>query len=282
MIYGWMADPTLPPILTAPLFAELDAKLVELLESLTPQEWTLPTIVPRWNVRQVAAHLLDTALRRLSFGRDRAAFEPPPAGNLVELVNTLNAQGVAVFGRTSPRVLIALTRGAARDLSEYLLTLDPTAPATIGVSWAGEERSMNWFDIAREFTERWHHQQQIRLATNRPGIMTPRLYAPVLDCFMRALPHTYRGIDAKSGDVLRVHVPGECGGTWFLERFPERWLLVRDADPTRIVSSATIPPDIAWRVFTKGIGAAEARERSTIDGDARIGLGVLGAVAIVA
>src|SRR5688572_32295034 len=44
------------------------------------------------------------------------------------------------------------------------------------------------FDTAREFTERWHHQQQIRLATNRPGIMTRELYYPVLDCFMRALP----------------------------------------------------------------------------------------------
>jgi hypothetical protein len=42
-----------------------------------------------------------------------------------------------------------------------------------------------------------------------------------------------------------------------------------------------IPPDIAWRIFTKGIGAAEARARSTIDGDNRIGVGVLGALAIV-
>ena len=53
------------------------------------------------------------------------------------------------------------------------------------VSWAGEEESANWFDTAREFTERWHHQQQIRLAVDKPGIMTREFYFPVLDCFMR-------------------------------------------------------------------------------------------------
>jgi len=40
---------------------------------------------------------------------------------------------------------------------------DPYATAPYGVSWAGEEKSANWFDTAREFTERCS-QQQIRLA----------------------------------------------------------------------------------------------------------------------
>ena len=34
---------------------------------------------------------------------------------------------------------------------------------------AGEAVSANWFDVAREFTERWHHQQQIRLAIGGPA-----------------------------------------------------------------------------------------------------------------
>ena len=56
--------------------------------------------------------------------------------------------------------------------------------------------SLVWFDNARELTERWHHQEQIRLATNRPGIMTPLLYHPVLDTFLRGLPHAYREVTA--------------------------------------------------------------------------------------
>ncbi len=276
-----MVESTLPPILTAHLFAELDDDLLELLESLTPDDWTRPTIVPRWNVRQIAAHLLDTALRRLAFGRDRAELQARPATSLTDLVNTMNAEGVAVYGRLSPRLLVAMMRPAARNLSDYLTSLDPLAPAAIGVSWAGEDRSANWFDIAREFTERWHHQQQIRLATDRPGIMTPRLYAPVLDCFMRALPYAYRDIAASVGDAARIHVPGECGGTWLLDRRTEGWSLVTSADPSRIVSNTSIAPEIAWRIFTKGISPENAREHATIEGDDRIGSGVLRMIAIV-
>ncbi|HEY7496927.1 MAG TPA: maleylpyruvate isomerase N-terminal domain-containing protein [Vicinamibacterales bacterium] len=276
-----MIDSPLAPVVTAPLFPELDRELVVLLESLTPDEWERRTIVPKWNVRQIAAHLLDTALRRLSFGRDRTVLQPPPGGDLVGLVNALNAEGVAVYGRCSPRVLIAMTRIAVNELSEYFAELDPFAPASIGVSWAGEERSLNWFDVAREFTERWHHQQQIRLATDRPGIMTPRLYAPVLECFMRALPHGYRNVSAAIGDVARVHVPGDCGGTWHLQRTSDAWALVPHVDPNRIVASTTIPADIAWRIFTKGITPVAARELTSIDGDVRIGSAALSTIAIV-
>src|SRR5438094_4321953 len=95
-------------------------------------------------------------------------------------------------------------------------SLDPFAPAAFAVSWAGEAASLNWFDTARELTERWHHQQQIRLATNRPGIMTPELYYPVLDCFVRALPFHYRGVHAPSGTFILVTISGDCGGKWVL------------------------------------------------------------------
>jgi hypothetical protein len=53
---------------------------------------------------------------------------------------------------------------ATKSLAELHASRDPFAMAPYGVSWAGEEKSANWFDTAREFTERWHHQQQIRLA----------------------------------------------------------------------------------------------------------------------
>jgi hypothetical protein len=48
----------LPPILCAPLIPAVDAKLIEVLRSLQANEWEVPTIVPGWQVRDVAAHLL--------------------------------------------------------------------------------------------------------------------------------------------------------------------------------------------------------------------------------
>jgi hypothetical protein len=51
--------------------------------------------------------------------------------------------------------------------------LDPDA-AGLAAAWAGETDSRNWFDVAREYTEKWHHQQQLRDATTARRATTPR------------------------------------------------------------------------------------------------------------
>src|SRR5258707_4171093 len=104
------------------------------------------------------------------------------------LVNGLTAEGVTVYGRLSPPVLIDMMKAACQQSASFHESLDPFAPATFAVSWAGEEQSTNWFDTARELTERWHHPQQIRLATHRPGIIEPEPYSTVLDLFSRGMP----------------------------------------------------------------------------------------------
>jgi uncharacterized protein (TIGR03083 family) len=295
-----MADVTpLGPLLTAHLFPTLDARLIDLLSSLTPDEWERQTIAPRWRVKDVAAHLLDTQLRKLSFGRDGYTLSPPPAiateRDLVSFIDRLNAEGVTVYRRLSPPVLIAWIEQTSREAATYYASLDPFAPARFGVSWAGETVYANWFDIARELTERWHHQQQIRLAVVQPSdaaseasanairslraIMTPELYHPVLDCFMRALPFHYRSMSAPRGAAIGIHVSGDCGGDWHLYR-DEQWLL-SDKPAGTIAATATIPQEIAWRIFTKGVAREEAREHVDVNGDAALGYHVLNMLAIV-
>jgi uncharacterized protein (TIGR03083 family) len=266
------------PILVAHLLPAVDAKLVELLGSLSPEDWHRPTIVPGWQVRHVAAHLLDTSLRKLSLLRD--GFAPDrPSGDFVQFINRLNAEGVAVYGRLSPQILIPLIAEASRQSNDFHGGLDPYASAAFGVSWAGESESLNWFDTARELTERWHHQQQIRLAVNQPGILTPELYHPVLDTFLRALPHQYRNVPARPGTTLHVQIAGACGGDWILQRTVENWQLIPSgASPS---ASITIPETIAWRIFTKGISRAEAETQITIAGDESLARPVLQTIAIV-
>jgi uncharacterized protein (TIGR03083 family) len=273
----------LPPILAAPLLAELDAELLALLRTLSDADWSRPTIAGSWTVRDVTAHLLDTALRRLSFARDgwMPSADIRSHADLVAIINAANADGVRAFGRLSPAVLITLMDIASRQLCAYLESLDPDAPAAFAVSWAGEDESRHWFDVARELTERWHHQQQIRDAVSRPGIMTRRLYHPVLDTFLRALPFAYRDVIAPDGSAVQVVVSGECGGEWNVVRRDGGWRLARAADPSRVIARATIPQEIAWRVFTKGL-SAEAIDRAVrIDGDASLARVALRLVAIV-
>jgi uncharacterized protein (TIGR03083 family) len=272
------------PILCAPLLRKVDEKLIELLSSLLPAEWDLQTVAPRWKVQDVAAHLLDTALRKLSMVRDSWFVEAVEIGSpqdVVDLVNRLNREGVAVYRRLSPPVLIGLMRTACEQTASFHEALDPFGLAAFSVSWAGEEISLNWFDTARELTERWHHQQQIRLATNRPGgIITPELYHPVLDCFMRGLPYLFRDVEAEARTTIAVEIRGACGGWWMLRKNESGWGFVEKPDGP-IGAQVTIPEELAWRLFTKGISRDEALARVEIAGDRGLGEKVLQLTAIV-
>src|SRR5258708_11644109 len=162
---------SLEPILTAHLLPKIDRLLIELLRSLEPHNWEAQTIAPQWKVKDVAAHLLDTQLRKLSMVRDGFVNEAPvirsPA-DLVALIDRLNQQGVQVYRRLSPRVLICMMEEASRQSAEFHRSLDPFAPAAFAVSWAGENASPNWFDTARELTARWHPPHHLRPAVSHP------------------------------------------------------------------------------------------------------------------
>jgi len=271
------------PILCAHLLRRVDGKLIDLLRSLTPEEWDLQTVAPLWKVRDVAAHLLDTALRKLSMARDSCYVETVNIGlpqDLISLVNRWNREGVTVYRRLSPRVLIDMMKETCEQSARYHESLDPFAPAAFPVSWAGERSSPNWFDTARELTERWHHQQQIRLATNRPGILTPDLYHPVLDCFVRGLPHSFRHVEAAVGTLLLLEISGECGGRWILARGSTAWGL-RNRFEGEFASRVRMPQELAWRVFTRGVDRDSARAQIEIEGNRDLGEHVLELTAIV-
>ena len=271
------------PILCAHLLRKVDQQLIDLFRSLTPSEWDLQTIAPLWKVRDVAAHLLDTALRKLSMVRDSCYLEPVDIRSpqdVITLVNRLNREGVTVYRRLSPTVLIDTLEMVCDQSARFHECLDPFGPAAFNVSWAGEETSLNWFDTARELTERWHHQQQIRLATNRPGIMTRELYHPVLDCFLRGLPYLYRHMEAPAGTALLLEVTGECGGRWFLSRGSTTWEFLKRSTG-EVACGVVMPQALAWRVFTKGVDRDTARAHIEIQGNQELGEKILHLTAIV-
>jgi uncharacterized protein (TIGR03083 family) len=271
------------PILCAHRLRQVDQKLIDLLRTLQAEEWDFQTVAPSWKVRDVAAHLLDTVLRKLSMVRDRCFVEKPEIRSeqdIVDLVNRLNREGVAVYRRLSPAVLIEMMQSACRQSADFHESLDPFSPAVFNVSWAGESTSLNWFDTARELTERWHHQQQIRHATNRPGIMTPDLYHPVLDCFIRGLPHAFREIDAPAGTSVQLDIAGDCGGSWLLARSGSNWSFT-ETPTSPPAARVIIPQEIAWRVFTRGIARPAAIGQSTLEGDPQLAENVFCLTAIV-
>lgn len=264
-----MAGP-LAPTLVQDLFLPLQEELVGVLRGLPAGAWDLPTPNPRWRVREIAAHILDGQLRRISAQRDGHA-PPPPAAPIrghVELVlylNDLNASFVETSRRLSPRVLLELLAWAAPRLQETARATDPHEAALFAVSWAGEARSAAWFDLARDLSEHWHHQQQIRLAAGIPLLLDPRYAVPVMDTFARALPFTYRDVAAADGATVEVAIAPPVDRRYALRREGRRWLL-EEGPAESPKARISLDGESAWRIFTGGVPRDEAKRRVTASG----------------
>jgi hypothetical protein len=246
----------MPPILVADLFPEVTGHLLDLLRSLSPAEWQLPTVSSQRRVKDIASHLLDGSLRRLSMQRDGyrpddGRSQPQLGEPLLAFLNRLNDEWETAAHRLSPKVVTELVESADRQLAELFRSLNPHGPAIFPVAWAGEEQSENWMDVARDYTEKWHHTQQIFDATGRPStIMTKRLAYPCFDIFMRALTFTFHDVPAALGTVVTMEVTGEAGGQWHIERQQNKWLQVPETAKTP-TAKVTMDQDTFWKVATK-------------------------------
>jgi hypothetical protein len=134
--------------------------------------------------------------------------------------------------------------------------------------------------VAREYSERWIHQQQIREVVGRPGLKEPAFMAPVLATLVHALPRAFAGVPAPPGTTVAVVIDGEQGGRWVLTRTPDRWGLAAGTAPAP-AAQVTLDADTAWRRWTKGIGRDATAAAVSISGDRSLGLPVLDAVAII-
>jgi hypothetical protein len=272
------------PIDVVHLLPVLDAKLLDLLKSLTPDEWHKQTIAKLWTVKDVAAHLLDGNIRTLSILRDGYFGEQPNINSyqdLVDFLNRLNADWVSAMKRVSPQMLIFLLEFTGPPFCNYFMSLNPFEKSVLAVDWAGETESKNWMEIAREYTEKWLHHQQIRDAVNKPALMIRELYYPFIDIFMLALPHTYRTITADNGAIVKVTVTSDIGGSWFLIRTDGKWVLSKICSQTP-TTEIIIDPETSWKLFSKSLHPEQVRDKVNIHGDQKLGEAALTMVSVMA
>ncbi len=275
-----------PVIDTRPLFPILARDLNQILLKLAPSAWQTPTICPGWSVSDIVAHLLDTSLRRLSFHRDGMDMPVPDRPineyeDLVAFLNHLNDQWVTAARRLSPEVLTGALYRAQMDVIRFFNGLDMKTPAFFPVAWAGEAESTCRFDIAREYTEWWIHQAQIRLALGQPRQLERYLFFPLVDTLMRALPHHYRDTEAETGATVRVTVSGNGGGNWTIVRGPDSWAWMDQFHDTP-TATVILEPETAWQLFSKALHGERARDYIEIQGDVELGLPLTRLVSVMA
>jgi uncharacterized protein (TIGR03083 family) len=253
---------------TIPLMEALYTELLGLLHELTPEQWDSPTSCAGWTVKDVAAHLLDGNQRRLSICRDGHALTFA-GGDLGAFLNGLNASWVEAARRLSPRLLIEMHELIGAQVLDFWKSQDPHAPAFFPVAWAGETESEMWFDCARDFTEHWHHQQQIREAAGAASLICPVYYPTVLSILMRCVPVAYAGVDAGAGTAVQITASGDAGGDWTLSRSETGWD-IRPGRGAEARAAVCMEQRDLWLLFTKKLPPEEAAARATIEGDSAL------------
>ena len=274
------------PVDVLDLFPEERSALLALLTGLPADLWQAQTACAGWSVKDLAAHVLGDDFGELSGSRDRyytprSPFSAPLTWDqLVTLVNEQNEGWIQATRRLSPQLLIELLGWTGERLIGHFRSVDLLATGPV-VSWAGPGPAPRWLHVAREYTERWMHQQQIREAVGAAGLYERRLFAPVLDIFMYALPLTYKDVVAREGTHVRVVVTGDAGGRWSIVRTRGSWGLY-DGVVNTPDATVTLDQDTAWRLFTKGVTPSAAQQSVVLDGDPALGAKLLSTVAIIA
>lgn len=261
---------SLTPLDVTPLLLPLHKELMWCLRQLDEADWERPTVAGAWQVRDVVAHLLDGDLRKLSVYRDghvlRVGGPAPDYVARTAMLNAFNDEWIRASKRLSTRVLIELLEYSGPHVAELLASLPPEGRSIFSVAWAGEEESANWMDAGREYTERWHHQMQVRSAVGMPMLLTPPWIHPLLDFSVRVLPVAYRQLQRPRGTAVMLEVDGPMAGhAWSLVR-EDGWTVMRGAHP----SPATVlrlSADSAWRIFYNALPPDRARALLTVEGD---------------
>jgi uncharacterized protein (TIGR03083 family) len=231
-----------------PMFGPLWQELVVLLRQLPEPAWSAPTVCGAWTVHDVAAHLLGVELANVAGRRDGVRTGPPPEQSLPEWLAAYNEQWVGACRRLSSRLLIEHLATAAADFEGYAVDLDIDRPGE-PVSWAGSEPAPVWLDVAREYTERWVHQQQIREAVGRPHL-DPEQARAVIMTFVHALRVALGSTPAVEGATIAFTVTGDGGGDWQLTCRSGEWQL-RAGAPVDPAASVITTVEGAWRLFTQ-------------------------------
>jgi len=241
-------------------------RLLDLLATLSNAQWAAPTAAPAWSVKDVALHLVDVDLSWVARYRDgdRAGSIIVPADHVafVRALAERNQRWVDGTRPLSPRLITDLLQWSGSQFDTYLGTLDLAAPSS--VYWAGDVPL--WFDIAREFTERWVHDRQILEAARPGGQDEPQdEYLPlVLRTFVWGFPHQYRAA-APAGTAVAVEVPGV--GAWVLTREAAGWSL-DEGEAAAPAARLRMTGEAAWRLLT---GARYDASQVELSGDPALG-----------
>lgn len=240
--------------------------LLDLLPSLTDDDWATSTDLPGWRVRDVAAHLahLESVLAGFDPGPP-----PAPAGG-TSPSSDYTQSGVDARADRSPEELVDELRRSVEARTERLRDLpDPAAKPDItpgGVDWTWEVLLRNRaIDI-------WSHEQDIRRAVGRPGNLGSGGAQVTTRSFAAGMPFVLgKRVAPPPGTAVVWHITGEVP--------LEVGAIV--GDDGRAAAQVADKPDATLTLTNESFTVLAAGRRTpdqvdvSIDGDEALGRAVL-------
>lgn len=176
----------------------------DLLEELSPTDWSRPTDLPGWDVKAVASHIAHVEAVLSGQPEETADVGEPP--HVTGLTGLYTEIGVVNRRDASPDSIINEIRSAATARHTALLADPPTDAAARperifgGMPW-------DWRTLLRNRPlDVWMHEQDIRRAVDRPGGMDST-----------AARHTAEYLSEGLGFVVAKRVGAPAGTTVVLE-----------------------------------------------------------------
>jgi uncharacterized protein (TIGR03083 family) len=265
------------PVIT--ILAEEWAAIDALGRDLGEAEWDLPSECPGWTVRDVLSHLI--GIERTLLGEE----PPPPLTELPPHVeNEIGARNEAWVASRRSRpghdILLEFRDVTARRLAD--LRAQPQSRfEQIGPSPVGEVPYREFMHV--RVMDSWVHEQDIRVATARPGHDSGPAAQLAMDRLCSAMPFVVgKQAGAPDGSAVRFELrgPSERRIDVLVRDGRAKAVTVLDEAPTATLDMAS---EVFWRLTCGRVDGKAARLAGLveIDGDAELASRVLDSMAFM-
>jgi uncharacterized protein (TIGR03083 family) len=269
------------PLDVTPFLRPERAALLELLGGLSDDEWSRPTECPAWSVRGIALHVLGDDLSLLTRQRDASTDSltlfavDHPGLTFRGLLDGFNEHWVSAARFMSAPLLVDLLDVVGRWSAEFYETVGLDTVAREPVQFfATLDPSPYWQVIAREYSERFIHQSQIRRALGRSDL-DGELVVTAACIHAHLLAAWARDFAPVAGATVELVVGG--AGAWTLRRAGDAWSV--QADGGTADATITVADDAVVRLVGRGLDAAELATVVSFSGDTDLARGLFEPIA---
>ncbi len=253
------------------LFEDVWRDIASLCDGLSDDEWNRPTECPGWSVKDNVSHMIGT--ERMLMGEKPAATDAADAPYVRNDIGKANELWIASYRDATGKEVLDEFRSVTARRLDALRALSPEEWNREGFTPEGPGPYRQFMEI-RVF-DCWYHDQDIREALDRPGM----LEGAVADLSLGRIPRKGLGyvVGKKAGAPPNSTVVFEIVGT------PEMVATIAVPPEGRATLLDTVPADPTVRItldrrtFGRLAGGrwngdlARTRGAVRVDGDAALG-----------